>query len=129
MARQNRREREAGDKNRHANPLRGREAEVIMEIGIIAAEIFNERTRNGVAKQISRKNLAVEFFASEQPSQKNIKCKVQQSIVNFGRMDGQRQIMFTDESLLILLPPGIRTVWKANGPRQSAHPPVATAVE
>src|SRR5471030_1873420 len=44
-ARQNRRKRKTCDEYRHADPLRGREAEVVMEIGVIAAKIFNERAR------------------------------------------------------------------------------------
>src|SRR5450755_172790 len=88
--RKNRCESEAGDKNRHADPLRGREAEMVMEIGIIAAEVFDDRARDGVAKQIRRKNLAVEFLAPEQPRQKQIEREVQQRVVNFRRM--QRQV-------------------------------------
>ena len=87
-AREHSREREAGDKNRDAGPLRRREAEMVMEIGVIAAELFDKRARDGVAKQIRCENLAVEFFAPEQPRQKTIETEIQQRVVNFRRMQG-----------------------------------------
>jgi hypothetical protein len=63
------REREAGDKNRDADPLRRREAEVVMGLDNRRGSI-RQRARDGIAKQIGRKNLAVEFFAAEQPREK-----------------------------------------------------------
>ncbi len=94
---------------------------MIMEIGIIAAKVFDERARDGVAKQIGRKNLAVEFLAPEQPREKKIKPEVQQRVVNFRRM--QRHVERRSREFVRL------RIGEGDGPRQIRRASVAAAVE
>ncbi len=53
---------------------------------IIAAEIFHDGAGDGVADEVGGKDLAVEFFAPEQPGQQKVKQKVIQRVINFRRM-------------------------------------------
>ena len=39
---------------------------------IVVAKMFRDGTENRVNNQVGRKNLAVEFFAAEQPREKNV---------------------------------------------------------
>ena len=87
---------------------------MIMQIRIIAAKIFDERARDGIAKQVGRKNLAVEFLAPEQPCEEKIQSKIQQAIVNLRRMNRHA---------------GGRMVgWKTDSPRQIGWAAITTTV-
>src|SRR5665213_1876162 len=120
-SRQNCREREAGDENRHANPLRRREAEVVMQLGIIAAKVFDKCADDRIAEQVSRKNLAVKFFAPEQPCQKKIKNQIQKPVVNFSRM--QRHIERCSRKFVRL------RIGESDCPRQIRRSSIATTIE
>src|SRR5258706_4057833 len=115
--RQNGRKCKSRDENGHANKLRGRQAEMMMGVVVVAAKVFDERTRDGVADEVGRKNLAVEFLAPEQPCEEKIQAEVQQRVVNFRRMHRRGR--------------GIKRVVRreTDGPRQTAGAAVTTAVE
>ena len=53
---------------------------------IIASEQFRSRAADGVADEIQRQNLPVEFLATEQPRQRKIQNQIQQRVVNLCRM-------------------------------------------
>src|SRR5665213_1646402 len=127
--RKNGRERQAGDKNRDADELCRGESGVDMIGRIIAAKIFNDGTEDGVDDQVGRKNLAVEFFAAEQPRQENVENQVQRSVVNFRGMNRQRRAGRADKSGLKLLAPRSGAVRKRDGPRQMRRASVTAAVQ
>src|SRR5271165_4836817 len=116
-SRQNCREDQARDKDGYADELRRCEAEMMVGVGVISAEIFGERARTGVAEQISRKNLAIKFPAPEQPREKTIQTEVEQRVVDFRGMHRRGRRM-----------EGVNG-GKSDGPRQIAGAAVAAAVE
>src|SRR5580693_9397811 len=83
--RENCRQRQSRDENGNADELRGRQAEMVVSVVVIAAKIFNNRARDGVADEVGRKNLAVEFLAPEEPREENIQAEIQQRVVDFRR--------------------------------------------
>ena len=74
------------DKNWHADKLRGGQAGVDVVGRIVAPKVFDDGTEDRIDNQIGCKNLAVEFFAAEQPREENVENQVQQRVVNFRRM-------------------------------------------
>ena len=75
------------DADAHQVRRRGPAAEVMLVFGIIAAEHFHERARHGIAHQINREHLPVEFLAPIQPGQREVKTEVQERIVDLRGMN------------------------------------------
>ena len=115
--RENYRQHEPRDKDGHADELRGRESEMVVGVGVVAAKVFDERARDGVADEVGRKDLAVKFLAPQQPGEENVKAEVQQRIVNFRRMHWRGWRMQRIG------------LGKSDGPRQIAGAAVAAAVQ
>ena len=53
---------------------------------IIPAKRFHNGSREGVAEQVGRKNLPVEFPAAIEPRQAQIERKIQERVIKLGRM-------------------------------------------
>src|SRR5271170_6772619 len=90
---------------------------MMVGVVVIAAKIFDARARDGVANEVSCKNLAVEFLAPEQPREEKIQAEVQQRVVNFRRMNWRGRWMERIVS------------GKSDCPRQIAGASVAATVQ
>src|ERR1035437_8309182 len=106
---------EAGGEHRQTHQLRRGEAGMNVVGRIIAAKGFGDGAEDRVNYQVSRKNLAVQFFAAEQPREKTVENQIQQRVVNSCRMH-RRAVRFVVGR-------------KMDCPRQIARATVATAVQ
>ena len=74
---------QAGDENRHADKLPGREAEMMVGGIVIAAEVLDERANDGVTNEVGGEDLTVEFLAAEKPREKEVEPKIQEGVIDF----------------------------------------------
>src|SRR5690242_14658929 len=105
----------SGYDHRNTHHLRRGQPAVDVVRRIVATEVFGNGAENRVANQVKRKNLAIKFPAAEQPREAEIQNQVQQSVINFRRMNAHAMRFMIGG--------------KMNRPRQVAGPAITAAVE
>ena len=98
---------------------------------IITAEIFHERAGDGITNEVGGEYLTVEFFASEEPGQQEVKQEIIHTVIKLGGMHRQRRGIGSHarKPLLILGIPRIRMIWKLHCPRYIRRATKTAAIE